>query len=250
MIPKLIHYCWYGKGKLNEQTLKCIESWKRYCPEYKFVCWNEENTDFNMNQYLREAYEAKKYAFVSDYMRLYALDKYGGFYMDTDVELLKPLDPFCECSAFTGVQEENVCVTGIMGAELDNEWIDCLIHYYDNEHFLNDDGTYNTTPNTVFITEYTRKKYGWKYSQDVFEIKNKLTIYPFEILCCKDYETGYIYRTNESVAVHHFNGSWVDRKTGKMNRNTYFKLCLIKLFGYPKYRKIIWSIRKIKYGYN
>ena len=91
-IPKVIHYCWFGKGKMPKLAEKCIESWKTYCPDYKIVCWTEENFDIQENRYAREAYEAGKWAFVSDYARLKVLYEEGGVYLDTDVELLKPLD--------------------------------------------------------------------------------------------------------------------------------------------------------------
>ncbi len=233
---------------MDSRAKKCIDSWKKYCPDYKFICWNDNNTDFSMNPYLEEAYNAKKYAFITDYMRLHALDTIGGFYMDTDVELLKPLDDFCKYSAFTGIQEENVCVTGIIAAEPGNPWIKSLLHYYDNRHFIKQDGSFDLQPNTVFITDYTKEMYGWKYSDKVFNIPNILSIFPFEVLCCKDYETGYIYTTNESVAIHHFNGSWVDKKSGKITINTKIKLFLIRVLGYKNYRNMLYRMRKWKYG--
>lgn len=248
MIPKIIHYCWYGQGKMDEKAKMCLKSWKKFCPNYEYVCWNEDNTDFTISAYLREAYEAKKYAFVTDYMRLYVLEKYGGFYLDTDVELLKPLDEYCMYNAFTGVQEENVCVTGIIASEKGNDWIQYLMSYYNNRHFLLQNGSFDITPNTVFITEYTKRKYGWKYCNDTFHVKDILTIFPFEIFCCKDYETGYIYRTNKSVAIHHFNGSWVENKNKNPSLNTRIKILLIRLLGYPKYRHLLANMRRKKYG--
>ena len=103
-IPKVIHYCWFGRGKLPKLAKKCIKSWKKYLPDYKIIEWNEDNFDINSNQYVREAYEAKKYAFVSDYVRLYALYNYGGIYMDTDVEVIKSLDEFLIHEAFSGFE--------------------------------------------------------------------------------------------------------------------------------------------------
>ena len=100
MIPKIIHYCWFGKNPLSDLAKKCIDSWKKYCPDYEIIEWNEENFDINSNVYVKEAYDSKKWAFVTDYVRLYALDKCGGIYMDTDVELLKGIDVFLENEAF------------------------------------------------------------------------------------------------------------------------------------------------------
>lgn len=249
MIPKCIHYCWYGNGEMDEQSKQCIRTWREKCADYEIICWNEKNTDFSTNIYLQEAYDSKKYAFVTDYMRLYVLYNFGGFYMDTDVELLKSLDDFLECSAFTGVQEENVCVTGIIGSEAGNAWIKELLKYYDNRHFVKSDGSFDLEPNTVFITQYTKKLYNWKYSEKCFDVPNILRIYPFEVFCCKDYETGYIYTTNKSVAIHHFKGSWLLNKREKEenNRNK-FKLLLIKVLGYKLYRRLLWGWRLRKYG--
>lgn len=247
MIPKIIHYCWYGKNKIDDKTYMCINSWKRYCPEFKFVCWNEDNTDFLMNTYLKEAYEAKKYAFVTDYMRLYVLKKYGGIYMDTDMEVIKPLNSLCKYSAFTGIQEETVCCTGIMGAEPEHEWINKLLHHYDNRHFIKEDGSLDLCPNTVCITECTKELYGWKYGKGVFEVPGKIIIFPFDIFCCKDYETGYIYKTKDSITIHHFKGSWVEKHNSMKSLNTKIKILLIKIIGYPRYRKFLYGIRRWRY---
>ena len=100
MIPKIIHYCWFGRKPKSEEFNKYLESWKRFCPDYEIKEWNESNFDLNKNDYCREAYEAKKWAFVADYVRLKVLEKYGGIYMDTDVELIKSLDKFLHYNAF------------------------------------------------------------------------------------------------------------------------------------------------------
>ena len=101
-IPKKIHYCWFGRGQMPELAIKCLASWKKNLPDYEVIEWNEDNFDINSNRYVKEAYESKKYAFVTDYVRLYVLYNHGGIYMDTDVEVLKPLDVFLVNRAFTG----------------------------------------------------------------------------------------------------------------------------------------------------
>lgn len=111
MIPKIIHYCWFGRGKMPKLALKCLKSWNKYCSDYKVICWNEDNFDINSNQYVKEAYESRKYAFVSDYVRLYALYNYGGVYMDTDVEVIKNIDKFLAEKAFTGFESETYVTT-------------------------------------------------------------------------------------------------------------------------------------------
>ena len=103
-IPKIIHYCWFGDGPISPERRKCMESWKKYCPDYKIMAWNEQNFDISTNRYAQQAYAAKKYAFVSDYARLVVLYRYGGIYLDTDVELVRPLDELLEYKGFIGME--------------------------------------------------------------------------------------------------------------------------------------------------
>ena len=117
MIPKKIHYCWFGKNPLPEQTKQYIETWKKYCHDYEIIEWNEDNFDINQNQYCKEAYEAKKWAFVSDYVRLKVLYDNGGIYMDTDIEVIKPLDDLLQYNWFAGFEAEDRIQTGVIGAE-------------------------------------------------------------------------------------------------------------------------------------
>ena len=104
-IPKIIHYCWFGHNKLPALYEKCIQSWKKYCPDYEIVCWNEENFDITQNRYAKEAYEAGKWAFVSDYVRLKVLFEHGGIYLDTDVELIRPIDALVADGGYMGFDE-------------------------------------------------------------------------------------------------------------------------------------------------
>ena len=124
MIPKTIHYCWFGGNPLPKLAKKCIKSWKKYCPDFEIIEWNEANFDISSAPlYVRQAYEAKKWAFVTDYVRLYALTSYGGIYMDTDVEVIKPLDFFLNHDAFSGFESEKSIPTGIMASKKGNIWV-------------------------------------------------------------------------------------------------------------------------------
>ena len=146
-IPKIIHYCWFGRGKLPKLAEKCIESWKKYCPQYKIVCWNEDNFDINQNKYAKEAYEAGKWAFVSDYVRLKVLYDEGGIYLDTDVELIKPLDKLIEDGGFMGFDDNGVISTGLgFACEKGNKLIEALLADYDGISFICNDGAYDLTP--------------------------------------------------------------------------------------------------------
>lgn len=240
MIPKKIHYCWFGQGELPELALKCIDSWKEFLPEYELVLWNEENFDININDFVKEAYESKKYAFVTDYVRLFALYNHGGIYMDTDVEVLKPLDVFLEHSAFTGCENENMCVTGIMGAEKHHPWIEKLLNNYINKNFLMSNGKFNIKPNTQIITEMTINDYSW-IPKNEFQILNEdLNIYPFDYFCAKDWRTGEISKTFNTYTIHHFSGSWIteeDKKKSK-RKNTVKKI-VTKIIGEKRFNKLL-----------
>ena len=138
MIPKIIHYCWFGRGKMPELAEKCIASWKKYLPEYEYKLWNEDTFDINSVPYVKEAYESRKFAVVTDYIRLWALYNYGGVYMDTDVEILKPLDEFLKLPAFTGYEASSgmAPVTGLMASAPKGIWVTEQLAYYDDKHFI------------------------------------------------------------------------------------------------------------------
>lgn len=208
MIPKKIHYCWFGGNELPDSAKDCIETWKRYLPEYEIIEWNEKNFDINSNRYVKEAYEAKRYAFVTDYVRLYALYHHGGIYMDTDVEVVKSLDKFLTHGAFTGCENENMAVTGTMGAIKGHNWIKDLLNYYKNRNFLQADGSHDTKTNTKIITEITIKNFGWKQENTYQVLKDDLHIYPYDVFCAKNFKTGEIEKNENTHTIHHFAGSW------------------------------------------
>ena len=189
LIPKIIHYCWFGKGDMPKLETECIRSWKKHLPDYEFVLWNEERFDVTKHPYVKEAYEAKKYAFVTDYVRLYALYNYGGIYMDTDVEALKPLDPFLVHKAFIGCESDVLLGTGTIGAESGHPWIKDLLAEYENKRFILPDGSYDTIPNTYLVAEFTKKAYGWEPKDAYQVLKEDLHVYPFDFFCAKDLRT-------------------------------------------------------------
>ncbi|MDZ4030840.1 glycosyltransferase [Kluyvera ascorbata] len=211
MIPKKIHCCWFGRGEMPELALKCIQSWKDYLPQYEIILWNEDNFDINSNRYVREAYQSKKYAFVTDYVRLFALYEHGGIYMDTDVEVIQSLDKFLHHSAFTGCEDDMMCVTGTMASEKKHPWIGKLLKDYDNRPFILADGSFDKTPNTKVITDFTIEEYGWVPKNEYQEMKDGLCIYPFDVFCAKEWKTGNIKISSATCTVHHFSASWHSR---------------------------------------
>lgn len=230
-IPKVIHYCWFGENQISEEYKKCILSWKKYCPDYKIKEWNEDNFDIHSNKYVEEAYNAKKYAFVTDYVRLYALYTEGGIYMDTDVEVLKPLDRFLDESAFSSFESNDMIPTGIMGAEKENVWIKDLLDEYKDLRFIKEDGTFDTTTNVIRITNLTVNKYGLIQKSSYQKLKDGIvTIYPFDYFCPKDWKTGKINLTENSYTIHHFSGSWLtaEEQERKLIISNYIKLYIKK----------------------
>jgi len=157
MIPKIIHYCWFGRESKPQMVDHCLESWHTHMPDWKYCEWNENN--FNLSSaplYVQQAYEAKKYAFVSDYVRLWALELYGGLYMDVDFEVYKPFDELMEqYSAFAGIEGSryNPVMMGVCASIAHGEWVTQMLHTYDNRPFVMPDGTLDMTPNTSYLSD-------------------------------------------------------------------------------------------------
>lgn len=211
MIPKIIHYCWFGGKEKPEDVKKYIASWKKYCPDYEIKEWNESNFDIHENDYCREAYEAKKWAFVTDYVRLKALYEEGGFYMDTDVEVVKSLDPLRVYDAVSGYESQTHIPTGTIGACRDNEWIGMLLKDYENRHFINNDGTLDTTTNVNVITHLTTERYHLKLNGAVTHSGRNMIILPFDYLCAKSWKNGKLKVTSNTYTIHHFSGTWLSK---------------------------------------
>ena len=207
-IPKIIHYCWFGNNEKPNDVIKYMETWKKNCPDYTIIEWNEKNFDITSNLYVKQAYEQKKYAFVADYVRLYVLYKYGGIYMDTDVEVLKPLDRFLENPAFSCFENNNYITTGIIGSVHSNPWIKDLLDEYKELKFIKDDGSLDLTTNVVRITALTINKYGLKLNDLYQNLNDFVIIYPNEFFSPKDWDTGLINCTENTYVIHHFAGSW------------------------------------------
>ena len=206
MIPKIIHYCWFGKGPKPKLAMKCIESWKAFCSDYKIIEWNEENFDINQLPYVKEAYDNRKFAFVTDYVRLYATYNYGGIYMDTDVEVIKPLDEFLVNRGFSGFESQTQIPTGIMAAEKGLPIIKELMDYYIDKHFVNPDGSFNTTTNVIIITELL-SRCGF-LPNGKLQCISDFTLYPQDFFCPLDDSTGKLYKTSNTATIHWFNKSW------------------------------------------
>lgn len=210
MIPKIIHYCWFGGSELSKEAKKYIETWRSLCPEYQIIEWNETNFNINAVPYVREAYEQRKWAFVSDYARLYALEKYGGIYFDTDVEVLKPLDTFLNNKAFIGAESKYSICTAVIGAEKGATFISELMSLYNDLHFVNEQEI-DLTPNSQRIFDYLKKTYDYKATSKPIKWEN-CTLYPkdyFSPINCYTYKQEI---TKNTYCIHRFAGTWKNEK--------------------------------------
>ena len=222
MIPKVIHYCWFGGNPLPPLAVKCIKSWRMVCPDYEIIEWNERNFNVELNRYTREAYASKKWAFVSDVARLHILYNHGGIYMDTDVELKKPMDVFLENQGFSGFESPEYVQTGVMGCERQYGLFKEFLDYYKDKKFINEDGSLDTTTNVAIITGVV-SNYGLIKDNSMQTIKG-FKLYPNDYFCPKDFSTGKITITPNTVAVHHFNASWfTDEQREVLRKNRLYK---------------------------
>lgn len=208
MIPKVIHYCWFGGGPLPKKERRCMESWKKFAPDYEIVRWDESNYDVHKNRYMAEAYDRKKWGFVPDYARFDIIYTHGGIYLDTDVELVKPLDELLSNEAYMGFESGEWINGGIgFGAEAGNPLIKGLRDMYDDLKFVKDDGELDLTPSPHFITEYL-VEHGLVRDDSMQVLEGSLRIYPTVYFAAKDYDTGKVSITENTVSIHQYSATW------------------------------------------
>ncbi len=207
MIPRRIHYCWFGRGPMPPMALRCIESWHRFMPDYEYKLWNEDNFDVNSVPYVKEAYAARKFAFVTDYVRLYALYTEGGIYMDTDVEVLKPYDDLLHLSGFIGFEgsKHTPVGTGTIASIPHGEWVKEQMNAYAGIHFIQSDGTLDLTTNPLRISAIMKAD-GFIQNGQEQDYKD-MHIFPVDYFCPRQ-TTGDYLMTEHTYCDHHFMGSW------------------------------------------
>lgn len=216
MIPKIIHYCWFGGKPIPTEYKKYIESWKKHLPDYEIREWNEMNYDVKCIPFSEEAYKACKFAYVSDYARLKILYENGGIYFDTDVELIRSIDDIVREGPFLafekhihGVNEDKMLVNVGLGfaCEKGNSIIKEIMDYYENNHFVQPDGSVKQIP-IVYITTEVLKKYGLVVSDKPLKVGN-FTIYPWDYFCPLEYLSSKIELTKNTRTIHHYTATWM-----------------------------------------
>jgi len=220
MIPKTIHYCWFGGNPKPKLVEKCIKSWKKHCPDYEIIEWNESNFDVNCCDYVKEAYEAKKWAFVTDYVRIWALNTYGGIYLDTDVEIKKNMDKFLCHTAFTGFERKDMPFTAVYGSEPNHPLCKTILSYYEGRHFLLPDGSFDTTTNTVSFTTLLTQQYNIILNNETQSFPDGLVVYSNDYFCPKSFVDDRVYKTKNTHAIHWFNASWHTKEQADLRKRT------------------------------
>lgn len=251
MIPKIIHFVWVGTAPKSDLILQCIESWKKYCPDYRIKEWGNDDVAKIDNIYVQEAFKCKKWAFVSDYLRLHALATMGGFYFDSDLEITAPIDEFRKHGFVTGYENwkgNYSPITAFMGAEKDNKIIQDLLDEYDNLHFIVN-GIMDQTTNTQRITNYFADNFGLLPPYDGSKatiLDKKSCIYPSFYFCTPEPN-----KTNYSV--HHFNASWFDAydrkvkiKIGKYSVDRFRKIRDVGALPLASNEKIVARVKTYK----
>lgn len=241
MIPKIIHYCWYGGRPLPKLAKQCIASWKKFCPDYEIKEWNEENSPLHLFPFAEQAIKAEKWAFVSDVIRLYVLQTEGGIYMDTDVELTKPLDDFLHHPAFTGYERDsNMLQTAIFGAIKNNQWITNWLKIYQDKEFNANKNIMASLVNNRMISSWmTNNGYILDGCHQEYE---DVVIYPKDYFCPMSYGSHFIEKTPNTVCIHYYTFSWSEPETIK----GHIKKIVVNIIGEKQFRTIVNRIRQLK----
>lgn len=260
MIPKIIHYCWFGRNPKPKLAEKCIKSWKKYCKSYEIIEWNEDNFDISeCPLYVRQAYKAKKWAFVTDYVRLKVVYNNGGIYLDTDVQIIKPLDDLLGYNSFFGFQNDYEVNTGLgFGSIKGSIILFELLQQYENIPFLIEDGEYDIlacpTRNTEVFLKHGLIQNGANQSLD-----DGTKVFAAEYFCPISYETLKKEVTKNTYSIHWFSASWHTKQENKeyqkrikakrrIDRKHYLKTfpnrCLINILGNEKYENLKQKLKK------
>lgn len=202
-IPRIIHYVWVGGKEKPENIKRCMKTWEKHLKDYKIIEWNEENFDINSNKFVKQAYKAKKWAYVSDYIRAYAIYNYGGIYLDTDVLVLDDLKAFLDNKAFVGFENHLYPFTAVFGAEKNHPFVQDMLKYYDELDFEFDTNDQMAKVNTKIVSEILINKYNCKVDNQEQILETGIKVYPDYILCNP---------SKKSSTIHVFTGTWIEGK--------------------------------------
>ena len=242
MIPKIIHFCWFGHNPYPDKVKKCIQSWKKLLPEYEIICWNEENFDVNICQFTRDAYKKGKYAFVSDYARLYVLNKYGGIYLDVDVEVIKPFDDILNNKMIIALDETGDITGAFLASEKNQIFLQALLNLYNRMPFIKKDGSLNMTVNNIWMQKVL-KQYGYIKANRRQHLADDIEVFPDDYFHARSNVSGKLRVTSRTYCIHYHTLLWVSNKTRLIKFIRFY--VLVPVLGYKKYQKMVKKIRAL-----
>ena len=241
MIPKIIHLCWLSGDKYPAKIAKCIASWKKHLPDYEIMLWDTKRFDLNTSNWVKQAFEAKKYAFAADYIRFYALYHYGGIYLDSDVEVLKSFNPLLDLPYFVGAEKAGTPEAAIMGAEKGLPWIKECLDYYNKRDFIKKDGSYDIRKLPDIMVEQITKlqpirNLSLEESERIRELdfSKEVLVMHDKYFSPKVFDSREVEITPYTYAIHHYQNSWFSHKAKIYYR---FRTIMIRVFGYKFVRK-------------
>lgn len=215
MIPKIIHYCWLSNDPYPELISHCIETWKKFLPDYQIMLWDLNRFDISKSLWVKQAFESRKYAFAADYIRCYALYQYGGIYLDSDVEVVKSFNDLLDLPYFIGVDCSDALEPAIMGFEKGNKLFSDMLQYYDNNKFILNDGRLNVVPLPKVMREVASEYLSFNKISSTIEYEYNslvLNLYPCTYFSPKRQDNFKIIKSNDTYTIHHFNGAWYSKK--------------------------------------
>lgn len=210
-IPKIIHYCWFGRNAKPQLAIECINSWKKYCPDYEIIEWNEGNVDLtSCPVFVQKAYAMKKWAFVTDYIRLKVVFENGGIYLDTDVELLRSLDCLLDHRVFLGCEGVEYVNTGLgFGAEAGHQFLRENMAVYEEMDPVNEEGAFVSSPCPHYTTAVLKNMGVTFPIEQIVQISDGLLIYPNQFFNPYNWKTEKLHVTAQTFSIHHYSGSWM-----------------------------------------
>lgn len=242
MIPKIIHFCWLSNDPYPLKIQRCINSWKKNLPDYQIILWDTKKFPLKNSIWVEEAYNAKKYAFAADYIRFYSLYHYGGIYLDSDVEVLKSFDSFLHLPYFMGAEKAGTIEAAILGAQKGQDWVKTCLDYYNNRHFILNNGEYDIRKLPEIMVEEIKKikpichlTLNQMSFLNKIDFEKQLIIFPDEFFSPKIFDSRKVILTANTYAIHHYQNSWFSTKAKLYYR---IRSKFIHLFGYQLVRKL------------
>lgn len=248
-IPKIIHYCWLSNDPFPKDIASFMESWKKELPDYELILWDLNRDQMGDNLWVKQSFEAKKYAFAADYIRIYALYHYGGIYLDTDVQVIKNFDDLLHLPYFAGTEGGNWIEAAILGAEKGADWLKDILPYFDKP-FINSDGSYAmiTLPQVMNRIIERKRQVSVACRKEIFEnlehnYGSHFYLFEEDFFSPKNMGTGVIKKTNNTYTIHHFAMSWIPENKRLLPN---IKRVLMKIFGVRTINAGIRFIRLLK----